>query len=117
MEALQKIAKSGRNVKALEGMPELAFGLEPIYEAWVCLSRSRGSGFNGPEPLKVVDVLMWLATAGYSRRAQLEMLWVIQAVDAAFVKRISEKRDANIRTSDRRAQSQNRSGRVPGRRG
>lgn len=73
-----------------------------MWEAWVTLARSRQASANGPQPISITDAVVYLQSVGYSRSAQRDILWLVQAIDAEYLQLMEKERNARSRTSNQR---------------
>jgi hypothetical protein len=76
----------------LERRPEIPAGYEYLGEAFARLSAARGGAW-GPEPIKVGEIEAYCRLMGYgSPDERGEILTLLQAMDAEYLKWAAEKR-------------------------
>ena len=75
-------AASGKPTPSVANRPDVCPGLEPIWGAFLDLHGSRRSGFSGPEPIAMADIVAAIDLEGVVDVAERrEWLRIIRALD------------------------------------
>lgn len=92
----------GQKVQAIENKPALFADLQGVWNAFMCLHRSRGVGFV-PNPISMSDLLAYFELFGPDDPDErMEIAAFIWFLDDVFLKWAKEKSDANFASRNRR---------------
>lgn len=107
---MKKVQKRGKRVRALENKPKpLPEDLQFFLEGFALLSFSRSYSINGPNPLALSDIVLWLdIECVESDEERSEAISFIKELDAAYF-RFAKKRRKNVNSHSRDRQSKSRS--------
>ena len=105
---LERRARRGKRVQALEDRTEVYEDLLPVWDGFCTLHAARGSSF-GAEPLRVCDILGWIGLFHISQDTRCEYFELIRLLDDVWLEHIrkeqKEKADADTASRNRRKRS------------
>ena len=111
LKLLERRAKRGKRVQALEDRPEVYDDLLSTWSGFCTLHAARGNSL-GAEPLHVQDILGWLDLYGIAGDERSEHFELIRILDDVWLDHVrteqKEKADADPTGSNRRKRSGHR---------
>lgn len=89
-------AKTGIMPAALASKPELPAGLEPVFQVFNRLHRSRLMGFGGPQRLQISDIYAELRERGFRGEQRDLMVDWLQDLDKIYMAHVAKQAEAPV---------------------
>lgn len=100
LKLLERRARRGKRVQALEDRPEVYTDLLPVWDGFCALHSARGNSL-GVEALRVQDIVGWLDLYGISGDERVERFELIRVLDDAWIEHVCAEAKMKTKTKEK----------------